>query len=145
MKRHRTRRGAALVVALVTLLVVTVMTGTVVRSLLAAHRQSRLRQDELQAQWLAESAVARARAQLLRLPEYKGETWQPAISSSGGDAPTGLAKITAGEVESRPGFVRIAVDASYLNHHRRVTVQREYTVPLRITQAADQPPAESRP
>jgi Tfp pilus assembly protein PilX len=145
MKRHRTRRGAALVVALVTLLVVTVMTGTVVRSLLAAHRQSRLRQDELQAQWLAEAAVARARAQLLRQSEYTGESWQPALAVSAGDATTASAKITVGKVESQPGYFRIAVNATFLNHNRRITVQREYTVPLRNTQAANQPPAESRP
>jgi Tfp pilus assembly protein PilX len=146
MKRHRIRRGAALVVALVTLLVVTLMTGTVVRSLLAAHRQSRLRQDELQAQWLAESAVARARAQLVRQSEYTGETWQPMISVSTGESMPSAVIIAAERIESRPSFVRITVDAIYRHHRgRRITVQREYTVPLRNTQAANQPPAESRP
>jgi Tfp pilus assembly protein PilX len=86
MKRQpctsRKRQGAVLAVALVTLLVVTILAGTVLRSYLQAHRQLRREQEQLQAQWLAEGAIARAIAQLGRDPDYSGETWTTQLVSA---------------------------------------------------------------
>ena len=89
------RRGAALIVALTTLLVVMLIAAAVTRSLLASHRQAHLRQNELQAAWLAESAVSRALAQLTRRPEYTGETWSADLNPAnpGTADATGLAEI----------------------------------------------------
>jgi len=75
------RRAAALVVAVVTLMVVMLMTGTLLRSLVARHRQLGRWEQELQAQWLAESALERARVQLIRQPDYAGESWQPVVGA----------------------------------------------------------------
>jgi hypothetical protein len=127
MKRIPLRRGGVLVVALVTLLVVTLITGTVVRSILASHRQSRLNHYELQAQWLAESAVFRAAAQIKLKSDYTGETWQPPIPSAEGVNTTGIAEIRVENSESQSGRVRVVVTSRYpADELRQVSVSREY-------------------
>ena len=61
-RKARFRRlGTALVVALVTLLVIASLLGTLVQSLLAQSRQSRQVANQLQANWLADTALARPR------------------------------------------------------------------------------------
>jgi Tfp pilus assembly protein PilX len=64
---------------LVTLLVVMLLAGTVARSLVAAHRQSRIVQNQVQAQWLAEAALARGLARLQTQPDFSDETWRPKV------------------------------------------------------------------
>ena len=55
--------------------------GTLARSLVAALRQTRHAQEEAQAQWLAEAALARGLARLEREPDFTGETWRPGRAS----------------------------------------------------------------
>ena len=131
MKRRTPRRGGALVVAMVTLLVVTLIAGAVVRSLLAEHRQARQSQNELQAQWLAESALARAAAQLAQSSDYAGETWQPKLGTSSSEADSGTVEIQVEKLESPAPTRRIVAIAHYPNHEwRRATVRREHTLAL---------------
>jgi Tfp pilus assembly protein PilX len=126
---HRTaRRGAALMVALVTLLVVMLLTAAVLRSLIASHRQTRLNQYELQAQWLAEAGLARAAAQLANRPDYTGETWQATTSDSPSAETTGIVKIAI-QPSNRAGERVVTVTAQYPDHPlRRATVVRERTI-----------------
>ena len=112
MKRTA-RRGAILVVALVTLLVVTLLAGVVVRSYLQGHRQLRRQQDALQAQWLAESALARAAAQLGANPDYTGETWQVELAAADNQPAAGSAEIKLEPVPEQPQMLRINVSASF--------------------------------
>jgi type II secretory pathway component PulK len=134
MKRRASRRGGALVVAMVTLLVVTLIAGAVVRSFLAEHRQARQSQNELQAQWLAESAIARAAARLAQLSDYAGETWQPKLGASDGEADSGTVEIQVEKLESSAPARRIVAIAHYPNHEwRRVTVRREHILSLSPT------------
>jgi type II secretory pathway component PulK len=131
MKPGARRRGGALVAAMVTLLAVMLVAGAVVRSLLAAHRQARHSQHELQAQWLAESAIARAVAQLALQTDYTGETWQPAIIAGGGDEQTATVELSVKTPEAAAKTRRVIAIAHYPNHEwRRVTVRREYTLSL---------------
>ena len=78
------RRGTILVVALTTLLVVTLVAGAVLRGYLQSYRQLRREQDRLQAQWLADSALARAAIRLGADPKYAGETWKVELLSASG-------------------------------------------------------------
>jgi Tfp pilus assembly protein PilX len=121
------RRGGALVVALTTLLVVMLITGTVLRSLLGSYRQTRQSHLELQACWLAEGAAERARAQLQANSVYEGETWQPAIAPpAGGDERHGVVEIRV-ERSADAKLVRVIVDARYPDDPwQRVAVQRSY-------------------
>jgi Tfp pilus assembly protein PilX len=128
MKQRLRRRGAALAVALCTLLVVTLITGTVVRSLAIASRQSRQACDELQAQWLAEAGVMRAKAQLARQPDYTRETWTPSIGSAAG---VGTVQIQVKRPDSDADPLQIVVLAHYPNHEwRRATAARDHTLPV---------------
>jgi Tfp pilus assembly protein PilX len=82
------RRGAALVLAMVTMLVVVMIAGALVQLMLANHRQGRHHHSELQAQWLAAAGMARARAQLEGQADYPGETWRAPVHEARGDEPS---------------------------------------------------------
>jgi len=112
------RRGAALVMAMVALLVVSLVAAGLVRSLLAAHRQSHRYAHELQAQWLAEAGLARAAAKLHADAAYQGETWQAELAESG--------QVT---ITIEPATKKISVEAIYpIEEHRRVLARRESTL-----------------
>jgi type II secretory pathway component PulK len=116
-----------MVMAMVTMAVVAAMAVQVAVSLVATHRQTRRYHDELQAAWLAESALDRAAARLADDGKYEGETWQPVV---------------AGESEEEAGSVEIAVERMDDGGRRitarahwpdvevhRVLVERERIVP----------------
>ena len=127
------RRGAALIIALTTLLVVMLMTGTIVQALVAETRQTRQSAAELQVHWLADAALARGAAQLRASGAYAGETWQPAI---GPDASgIGVAEISVERANGESSQVLLVVQARYPDHaSRRITTRRE----LRINMTAIQ-------
>ena len=117
------RRAAALVIALVTLMVVMLIAGTVARSLVGSHRQSRRAGDEVQAQWLAEAALARGLVKLRSQADYSGETWRPEVTP----ANVGVAEIRVERPADQPA--RIVVQARYPDDPwQRASVHRE--VPL---------------
>jgi type II secretory pathway component PulK len=142
--KHRRRRGAGLIIALTTLLVVMLMTGALVRSLMLHVRQSRQAASELQALWLADAAAARAGAQMRLNPQYAGETWRAAISGyasdDGGDI--GVAQIRVERPEADSQNARLTIEARYPDHPvRRVAISRTYLIPI----AANQPSAGGTP
>jgi hypothetical protein len=80
------RQGAVLVVAMVCLLVVTAIIGTMIRGTLRNHRQLRSEKDLRQAELLLDAGVARASKRLAANPDFRNETWslQPdAITGAG--------------------------------------------------------------
>jgi Tfp pilus assembly protein PilV len=139
-RKHR--QGGALIFALVTLLVVTLMTGTLVRALVMEIHRSRQAANELQTQWLSEAAVERAAAQVRANPEYQGESWQPVITDSQGADVAAIAEIRIENDADNPKRVQITIDTRYPDHPlRRVAVQRSYI----LTPAKRQPsPGEAR-
>jgi type II secretory pathway component PulK len=98
-----------MVMAMVTMAVVAAMAVQVAVSLVATHRQTRRYHDELQAAWLAESALDRAAARLADDEKYEGETWQPVV---------------AGESEEEAGKVEIAVETT--DGGRRITARAHW-------------------
>lgn len=70
------RRGGALVIALVLLTVASLLGVVVVRSVIAHARQLQRTPWRLQAEALAEAGLNRAAVQLRASPDYAGETWQ---------------------------------------------------------------------
>jgi len=87
------RRGAAMVIALVTLLVITLLSGAIVRSLLLHLRQTRVTAIELQASTLADAALARAVAQIRANRQYDGETWRAPTRDADDAEHSGVAEI----------------------------------------------------
>jgi type II secretory pathway component PulK len=138
MKRCSHRHGAAVVVALVTLLVVMLIIGTLVQSLMSAHRRTRITENELQAEWLAEAAASRAAVQLAARSNYAGENWQATVKESEASGDIGVAEIRVEEPASRTSRVRVNIAAHYPDHPwRRVTVSRTYLFPVARERSAE--------
>ena len=122
------RRGAGLVVALVTLLVVTLMSTAIVQLMIRDHRETRQTANELQAHLLADAALARAVIQIKADPQYAGETWKPVVQGSL-DETEGIAEIRIQRPENETHPVQVTVEAHYPDHPwRRVAVSRTLTV-----------------
>ncbi|MCH8828904.1 MAG: hypothetical protein IID45_04925 [Planctomycetes bacterium] len=99
MRRHRprsanytsapvpadSRRGAALIFAMIALLLASVIGAALLKTALAQRRQARREQNRAQSEWLAESGLERAAALLARDASYKGETWNVAAKELGGN------------------------------------------------------------
>jgi hypothetical protein len=138
--RGRKRRGVGLVVAITTLLVVMLMTAAIMRSIVMGMRQSRQSAVELQAQWLADAAAARAAAQLRTDRQYGGETWR-AETTAGREDAIGIAEIHVEPLENS-NQRRVAIDVRYPDHPwRRVAISRTYQIEI----PDKQPPAGNRP
>jgi type II secretory pathway pseudopilin PulG len=113
------RRGGAMALALVVLLVVALASGLTLQAILRSHRASREHHQRLQAELLADSAVARAREMLRKDVAWKGETWTVDLESpTTGESPDsdsqGVAT-TRVETDSAKGRSRIIVSAIYPN------------------------------
>ena len=93
----RPRSGLALLAAIVCLLVLSAISVGLVRTVLARVREADLHEHQLQADALAQSALARGIAQRAANPAYPGEVWTPEVSGVSRmkaeiqwiDAPTG--------------------------------------------------------
>ena len=110
MSRVTSRQGAALLMTIVCLVVIASLAVSLARSLVAGHRQSRLRCDQMQAFWLAESAVQRGVVRLAATPAYAGEDWQVEVQMGGGPV-RARATIRVEAVEGDPQQRRIVVEA----------------------------------
>jgi Tfp pilus assembly protein PilX len=126
------RRGAILVMALVTLLVVGLIAGLIVQRFLNTQRQMRREAQQLQAEWLAESAVTRGWLLLQANADYTGEEWQAA----GGVATIRVEQPAAPPRNALPSddgasTVQITVQARYPDHaSERALIERTYLLPL---------------
>jgi hypothetical protein len=72
---HRPRRGAVLVAALVCMLVVMMILGSMFQGVVRAHRQLHRERDLRQTELLLQAGCDRAAVQLLNTDDYHGETW----------------------------------------------------------------------
>jgi Tfp pilus assembly protein PilX len=144
---HGRRGGAGLVIALVTLLIITSTMAAIIQSLLVDLRQTRQAANELQAQWLADSAVGRAAAQLRANPSYEGETWKPPVSAAGDDESVGVAEIRIERAKEPAKELRVIVDARYPDHPwRRVATRRAFLIsPTNNNSGAGPSPQETAP
>lgn len=74
------RTGAALVVALICVLLVSLLSTVLVRTALVQRDQLEIDAWQAQAEWLAQSAIDRSVAQIGTDDAYTGETWLPATT-----------------------------------------------------------------
>ena len=126
----RGRRGAALVLALVCLLVVAAIGAAIVQTLLRENRQARQHQLHTQTLWIAESAIQRAAAQLTADAQYTGETWQIQADALDGQWPA-EAIIRVEAVESDETARRVLVTARYPKRpHHSIVQEREIEITL---------------
>ena len=106
------RRGLAIFPAFICLVLVTLMSGVLLK-LAASHRAlTRSEQRKAQADWLVESGVSRAAARLATNSAYPGETWEiPANEMAGGSA--AIVRITVESMEKNKKGRRIRFEADY--------------------------------
>ncbi len=106
------RRGAALIVAMICTVLVTLMLGTMVKITLTRAQQARHREQALQVEWLAEAGLERARAMLTAQPDYQGETWAITEETLGGPY-RGTVTITVAAIPENPQARDVSVQAEY--------------------------------
>lgn len=128
-KSHR-RRGLLILAVLACLTLVAVLAGVWLRLLALERQQARSQQSTLQAEYLANSALDRATAQLAVSAEYRGETWEPSADALGLPLP---AKVTI-EVEpekNNPQARSIRISAQLAgNGPNRVLRRKQQTILL---------------
>ncbi len=135
--RHQNRRGVALALALACLVLIVLVLGGLLRRVAEARLVVRAEERRLQADWLADSGLARAAARLAADPSYAGETWNLPAATLGGAEPAVVA-ITIQPEPAAPDRRRVRVQADYPpDPPRRARRTRTTT----ITIAADRPPA----
>jgi len=103
---------------------------SILRTGYSQRQRARLALWQIQARWLAQSGLERARATLAERPDYAGETWRlPAQQLGGQDA--GVVRI---EVQALPGEPKqrlISVQADYPDHSQhRARESRQWVVDL---------------
>lgn len=129
-RRRFSRRGAAMVVALVAVAVVALVSLSLMQSLMQMHRQAKVAAQDEQASWLAESALARGAARLHGDDAYVGETWLPASSDPA--ALLGRAVIRVEPKADNENARTIVVEAFVPDHpQRRVRQARELQITLK--------------
>jgi Tfp pilus assembly protein PilX len=115
------RRGAALVIAMIALLLVGVLAAELARSAVMQHEQVAREEWQIQAEWLAESGLDRAAVMLAADSEYRGEVWLPA--SDGSETPVGRVLIEIEGSDEEVLAIRVVADVPEATQ-RRVRVSR---------------------
>jgi len=119
-----------MLVTVVCLAVIAALGASLLRALVAEHRQTRLRHDQMQAFWLAESAVQRGVVRLGAAREYAGEQWQVEVDANGRRV-RAQATIRIEAVEGDAQARRIVAEARYpADGAVSVLQQREIVVNL---------------
>ncbi len=124
-------KGVALIVVLVGLAVAAMIFLSVLK-LIAVQRQSvELQARQIQAGWLAESAVQRACARLSAQANYRGETWNISAQDIGGRDGATIA-IRVDDVPGKPDRRTVHVEADYPDDpYQRARQSREMIVALK--------------
>ena len=117
-KRSAERRGAALLITLVCLVLLAVIGGALLRLVLLERKLLDSRERHCQSRWLVEAGLERAAARLAAEPDYQGETWALSAEELGGQEP-GVVNIQVVAAPDRPAWRRIVVQADYPPDARR--------------------------
>jgi Tfp pilus assembly protein PilX len=113
----RSSRGLTVVAVLVCLIIITLVSGSVLKIGLAQRELARAQERRLQAEWLAESGAQRALARFAADSTYTGETWSVSADDLGqSDKASESAATVAIAIE------RVAADSD----RRRVKVTADY-------------------
>jgi hypothetical protein len=122
-----TRRGIALVTAVVAVTVCSVMLFYLLKGSLDTQRQMRSHRHEVQADWLATAGIDRAIATLRQSRNYTGETWQVPADELGDAAEVVIKVEPAAESNGRQITVRADYPAGTPHRARKI---RETTVQI---------------
>jgi type II secretory pathway component PulK len=138
-KNVRSSRGLTVVAVLVCLIIITLVSGSVLKIGLAQRELARAHERRLQAEWLAESGVQRALARLSTDRDYTGETWsfgaQDLGQSEKASESAGTVAIAVERIAADPDRRRVKVTADYpRDPPRRARHTREFMIDLKQSQ-----------
>jgi type II secretory pathway component PulK len=129
------RRGTAIIVAIVALVLVTAICFSLVRITLSTVEQADRQQWRRQALWLAESALAQAAVRLRNNGELADDTWEITLPDSHG-AREGRIELEVTASADDPQARIVTATAEFPRHPTdRVRITRTLTV----TQSTPQP------
>jgi hypothetical protein len=83
-KDRRSRRGSIFPIFIVALLLVTTVTGSLIKATMLQQKRVRLTNTTAQTEWLATSGLDRAASRLALSDEYVGEEWNITSQEMGG-------------------------------------------------------------
>jgi len=118
------RRGAVLVVALVGLLIVTSLLGTMLLGALQARRQMLKERDHLQCELLLQAGLDRAAFRFTEDAGYVGETWNLPADGIIGQA-EGQVTIEVARAEDMPPQIRVVAEYPLTGEH---SIRRSHTL-----------------
>ena len=134
------RRGTAMIVAIVALVLVTAICFSLVRITLAAAEQAQRQQWRRQALWLAESALAQAAVRLRSDEEFSGDTWDVRLPDAAGEQ-EGRVQIEITSSADQPRERAVTATAEVPRHPTdRVRITR--TLTLIVPQSTPAEPEE---
>ncbi len=117
-----------MIVAIVCVGLAGVVLVLLLRLAVAERRALRTEARQVQAAWLAESALERAAARLAADPDYPGETWEIAAEPFGGKE-AAVVRIEVGVLPGQPGRREVRVQADYPDHpHQRARKSKQVIV-----------------
>jgi Tfp pilus assembly protein PilX len=106
------RRGLMIIPALVCLVIVALLCSILLKQVHTQRGQVRWEERRMQAEWLAESGLARAAARLAANRGYKGETWEIPAKALAATS-DGVVQISVEAIENQPARRRVRVVADY--------------------------------
>jgi len=146
-------RGMTVVAVLVCLVIVTLISGAILKASAARRLLTINQEHRLQAEWLAESGAQRAVARLTRERDYTGETWSlglddlvqnqrgpTAKETAGSDKTAARITITVESVPAEANRRRVHIQADYpLDEPRRARHSKEIMIDLEPSKAGATP------
>lgn len=109
--RRPKRAGTALICAMVALVVVSAMVGSLLQLTLQTQKRTKLAAQSLQVEWLVQAALERSMRGLRQSPDYAGETWDlPADHITG----------------THSGHLEIQVEPGATSDQREIRIMAEY-------------------
>ncbi len=121
------RRGAVLVMVIVCAMVTLAIFISIVKLAVAERRMSDQRSWQVQAAWLAESALERAAWRLAADADYTGETWTlPAEEMGGSEA--AVVEIRVENITAQPNRRLVRIQANYPDHPQHRARQSKQAV-----------------
>lgn len=128
-------RGFSVVAALVCLLIVSSLAGSLLKSAVRARRELHAERDRRQAELLVEAGASRAAARLVADPEFRGDTWDLTPAEVIGDgAGRVITEIVAGDQQAGR---ELRVTAEY-PVGRDLSIRRSHTFYLSTAKAQSQ-------
>ncbi|NOX54339.1 MAG: hypothetical protein GXP27_07825 [Planctomycetes bacterium] len=125
------RRGVALLVAMICVALVSAVAASLLRCALVQFQQTRARQRQLQTIWLVESGANRAAARLAADPNYKGETWKPMPLGYSPESMNATVTITVRTADGKPEWRSVEVLAIHpVDRKHRSRVRKTFQVRL---------------